>query len=86
MKLEAQRLAASLVRLPPARLLALDLVKRIQAAGQAGTLDAVTLLQMNPEIETALEQAERLTTMNRRIVRQCLQLTPIPLPKVPLGF
>ena len=86
MKLEAQQLAAYLVKLPPARLLALDLVNRINAAGQAGMLDAVTLMQMSPEIEAALEQAERLTNTNRRIVRQCLQLTPIPLPKVPLGF
>ena len=86
MKLEARQLAAYLVKLKPAQLLALDLVNRINAAGEAGTLDAVTLMQMSPEIEAALEQAERVATSNRRIVRQCLDLPPIPLPKVPLGF
>ena len=86
MKLEPHQLADCLLKLSPARLLALELVNRIQAAGETGSLDAVTLLQMSPEIEAALAQAERLTNTNRRIVRQCLQLPPTPLPQVPLGF
>jgi hypothetical protein len=44
------------------------------------------LLAMTPAIEAALQQAEQISHDSQRIVRQCLELTPIPHPKVPLGF
>ena len=49
-------------------------------------LDAMRLLAMTPAIEAALQQAEQISSDSQRIVRQCLELTPIPHPKVPLGF
>ena len=83
-----RQVTACLHRLTPTRLEALELLDQITAleTDPAAKLGAAHLLAISPVIEIALQQAERIAADSHRIVNQCLQLTPIPLPKVPLGF
>lgn len=83
-----RHLIAALQRLHPTEIEAITLLDQITSleAEEPSKLDAMRLLAMTPAIETALQQAERISNDSQRIVRQCLDLTPIPHPKVPLGF
>ena len=83
-----RRLIAALYRLQPTELQAIALLDEITAVETDDKLklDAGRLLALTPEIESALQQAERISTTSQRIVKQCLQLTAVPHPKVPLGF
>ena len=82
------QLAACLNGLGPVRLQAVELLDQITLieADDAFKLDVASVLALSPDIEAALHQAERIAAGSQRIVKQCLQLTPIPHPKVPLGF
>ena len=83
-----RHLIAALHRLHPTEVEAITLLDQITSleTGETPKLDAMRLLAMAPTIEAALQQAERISNDSQRIVRQCLDLTPIPHPKVPLGF
>lgn len=83
-----RHLIAALYRLNPTEIEAITLLDQIVnlETEETSKLDAMRLLAMTPAIETALQQAERISNDSQRIVRQCLELTPIPHPKVPLGF
>ncbi len=86
--LNPRQLAACLDRLSPTQIRAVKLLDQITAieTDEALKWDVARLLTMAPDIETALQQAERISNESQRIVKQCLQLTPVPHPKVPLGF
>ena len=79
----ASQLAHHLQQLPPSELRALRLNQEIE---QLAPLTAAQVLALAPQIEAALAESSRLSDHSRRIIQQCLQLTPIPQPKVPLGF
>jgi len=81
-------LIAALYRMNPTEIKAITLLDHLACLETEETprLDAMRLLAMTPAIEVALQQAERISKNSQRIVRQCLELTPIPHPKVPLGF
>ncbi|MCB0190391.1 MAG: hypothetical protein KDJ65_00455 [Anaerolineae bacterium] len=83
-----RHLIAALQRLHPTEIEAITLLNQITnlETEETAKLDAMRLLAMTPAIEAALQQAERISNDSQRIVRQCLELTPIPHPKVPLGF
>lgn len=83
-----RHLIAALYRLNPTEIEAITLLDQISRleTEETSKLDAMRLLAMTPAIEAALQQAERISTDSQRIVRQCLDLTPIPHPKVPFGF
>lgn len=83
-----RHLIIALYRLNPTEIEAITLLDQISSleTEETSKLDAMRLLAMTPAIEAALQQAERISTDSQRIVRQCLDLTPIPHPKVPLGF
>lgn len=81
--LTAAQLADSLQNLPPTELRALRLNQEIE---HLAPLTAAQVLALAPQIEAALAESNRLSEQSRRIIHQCLQLTPIPQPKVPLGF
>lgn len=83
-----RHLIIALYRLNPTEIEAITLLDQISSleTEETSKLDAMHLLAMTPAIEAALQQAERISTDSQRIVRQCLDLTPIPHPKVPLGF
>ena len=86
MEISARQLAERLANLEPPELLALVLVNRLIELQQEGRMEATTLMQLAPEIEAALQETERISENSRRILRQCVDLRPIPHPKVPLGF
>jgi PRTRC genetic system protein C len=83
-----RHLIAALYCLNPTEVEAVTLLDQITSLETEVTskLDAMRLLAMTPAIKAALQQAERISNDSQRIVRQCLELTPIPHPKVPLGF
>ncbi|MBN1220820.1 MAG: hypothetical protein JXM69_18000 [Anaerolineae bacterium] len=83
-----RQLVACLNQLPPTQLQAITLLDRIRAmeTDDQQAFSVSHLLALTPEIESALHQAERIATTSQRIGQQCLQLTPIPHPKIPLGF
>jgi PRTRC genetic system protein C len=83
-----RHLITALYHLNPTEVKAITLLDQIASleTGETPKLDAMRLLAMTPAIESALQQAERISNDSQRIVRQCLDLTPIPHPKVPLGF
>jgi hypothetical protein len=76
----------ALAGLPPARLAAVELTQRLIAVQAADKLDAARLLALAPEVEAALRQAERVSTLSQQLVSRCLALKPAPAGKVPLGF
>lgn len=82
------QLAACLNGLGPVRLQAIELLDQITVmeADDEFKLDVGSVLALSGDIEAALQQAERIAAGSQRIVKQCLHLTPIPHPKVPLGF
>ncbi len=86
--LSPRQLVTCLDRLSPTQIRAVELLDQIAAieTDEALRWDVARLLTMAPDIETALQQAERISNESQRIVKQCLQLTPVPHPKVPLGF
>lgn len=81
--LTASQLAYHLQELPPSELQALRLSQEIE---QLAPLTAAQVLALAPQIEAALVESHRLSEQSRRVIHQCLQLSPIPQPKVPLGF
>jgi hypothetical protein len=83
-----RHLINTLYRLQPTEVEAITLLDQLThlETEEPARLDAMRLLAMTSAIEAALQQAERISTDSQRIVRQCLALTPIPHPKVPLGF
>lgn len=86
MEINARQLAERLAGLDPPELAALAMVNRLIELKHEDQIDAPTLMQLAPEIEAALHEIERVSETSRRILRQCLDLRPIPHPKVPLGF
>jgi PRTRC genetic system protein C len=87
-RITASQLVACLNQLSPTQLQAISLLDQIREmeTDEQQTFRVNNLLVLTPEIETALHQAERIATASQRIGQQCLQLTPIPHPKIPLGF
>jgi len=83
-----RQLVACLNQLSPPQLQAITLLDRIRTmeTDAQQSFSVSNLLALTPEIESALHQAERIATTSQRIGQQCLQLTPIPHPKIPLGF
>ena len=77
------QLAFQLQQLSSSELRALRLNREIE---QLVPLTAAQVLALAPQIEAALAETVRLSDHSRRIIQQCLHLTPIPQPKVPLGF
>ncbi len=86
MEIKAAELASRLASLEPPEMPALDLARRLIEMQQAGALDVASLMEMAPEIEAALHQVEELSKNSQRILSQCLELHPIPHPRVPWGF
>ena len=85
--LTARQVAACLLTgLQPAQLQAIALTNRLSSQIAAGQLDAYPLLELSPEIEAALGEAERVAAHSQGMVQRCLALTPTPLTRVPLGF
>ena len=67
----------------PASIQAIETLKELAASGP---LSANELLALAPQIEAALQQADRISEQSTRIVARCLLLKPVPHPRVPLGF
>ena len=67
----------------PLSIPALDLLAELE---QMRPLYADELLQRGAEIETALQEVHQISVHSAKIVRRCLQLKPVPLPKVVKGF
>lgn len=44
------------------------------------------LLELQPDIEMALNQANRLAYQSEQVVKRCLALKPVSTPKPPTGF
>jgi len=84
--LSARHLADRLAELQPTPIQAIRITDRLWAAAEQDALDAETVMEFQPEIEAALKQAEAISIYSQRILQRCLSLTPIPHPKVPLGF
>jgi len=74
------QLAACLHCFSPTQIQAVELLDQITAIelDEALKLDVARLREMTPDIEAALQQAERISNESQRIVKQCLQLTPVP--------
>jgi PRTRC genetic system protein C len=70
----------------PTRFQASETLAELLATEEAGRLNADQLLVLAPQIEAALQQAERISQQSQRMVAQCLRLKPVPWPKIPLGF
>jgi PRTRC genetic system protein C len=87
-QLAVRQLVACLNQLSPTQLQAITLLDRIRTmeTDDQQAFSVSNLLELTPDIESALHQAERIATTSQRIGQQCLQLTPIPHPKIPLGF
>jgi PRTRC genetic system protein C len=79
----ADRLAAGTT---PTRLQAIQVLRQLTAAEEEGELTVAYLLDAEPRLETALHQAEQVAQASQRMVARCLALSPVPLPRVPLGF
>lgn len=73
-----------LLKLRPVEVEAVALVAELWPEGLPP--DADGLLARAGEIESALEQAERLSEASKRIVELCSKLQPIPAPEPPPGF
>ena len=85
--IRASQIAHQLDQLKPVDLQAARLVRHIEHGELAsGSMSATGLLALVPNIEAALDEAERLAEHSRRIVKQCLELKPTSQPSVPLGF
>ena len=82
------QISIALVTLKPADLEATHLLQELhqRQTAEGSELSATDLLAISPRLEAALAEAERLSEQSRRIVRQCLDLKPVPQSKVPLGF
>jgi PRTRC genetic system protein C len=70
----------------PTRFQASETLAHLLAAEETSQLSADQLLALASQIEAALGQAERISQQSQRMVAQCLRLTPVPWPKIPLGF
>lgn len=84
--INAALITQALTGLPPVQLAAVELTQQLLAVPTADKLDAAQLLTLAPEVETALRQAERISTLSQQLVSRCLDLKPAPAGKVPLGF
>jgi hypothetical protein len=85
-ELNAALITQALTGLPPARLAAVELTQQLLAVQATDKLAAAQLLTLAPEVEAALRQAERVSTLSQQLVSRCLALKPAPAGKVPLGF
>ena len=86
MQVDVKRLNACLLALEPTPPAALALVEQLLSEEANSEVNAHHLMTLAPEIESALHEVERWTGQSQRILSQCLQLQPVPHPKVPLGF
>jgi hypothetical protein len=84
--INATLITQALTGLPPVQLAAVELTQQLLAVQAADKLEATQLLTLAPEIEAALRQAERVSTLSQQLVSRCLALKPAPAGKVPLGF
>lgn len=65
---------------------AVSLLKRLASVEAEGGLSAERLLELAPEIEAGLQQAELIARHSQEVTARCLALRPIPLSSPPLGF
>ena len=68
----------------PKPLPAIDFLRRIVEAGVPQDVDA--LLELAPEFERALEDAQRMQREGQGISRRCQQLKPMPSSQQVVGF
>lgn len=59
------------------------LLARLHEAG-VPTIDE--MLELQPEIEEAVSQADRLAYQSEQAVKRCLALKPVSTPQPPTGF
>lgn len=74
---------AALLAIPPRPLPGCDLLARLYANGPATVEE---LLEVGPEIEDQIGEAEATARRSREAVERCSRLKPVPAPKAPLGF
>ncbi len=74
---------ALLLAIEPRPLAALELLHQLYAA-QPATVDEV--LAVAPDIEAAINEAEKLAERSRQAVNRCLELKPTSAPQTPSGF
>jgi PRTRC genetic system protein C len=79
----AGEVAARLGQVPPARLEAARLAREL-ITGEPLTPEQI-IAQAGP-IEAALKQLEPFAQKSQEVLRRCLDLQPVPHPRVPLGF
>ena len=70
----------------PPPLAAIELVRGLAAAEQAGELSSDRLLNLAPQLEMGLAEIDRIAERSRKVTARCLALVPRPRPTVPLGF
>jgi hypothetical protein len=86
MQVDVKRLNACLLTLEPTPPTALALVEQLLTEEANSKVSAARLMILAPKIEAALHEVEHWAGQSQRILSQCLQLQPVPHPKVPLGF
>lgn len=59
------------------------LLARLHEAGEP-TIDE--MLELQPEIERALDESRGLAHRSTKAIERCLKLKPVPQPKAPTGF
>ncbi len=82
----AAQLLEALDNVQPRRIAACTLTQQLTALVAAEQLTPETMLAMGPEIEAALQEAERLSSSGVRITGQILAIPASPHNRVPLGF
>jgi PRTRC genetic system protein C len=75
--------AARLAQVEPAQLEATRLARKL-LTGEPPTPEQI-IAQAGP-IEAALKQLEPFVQKSQEVLRRCLDLQPVPHPRVPLGF